>query len=65
RRAVRALGPVHAALTLAVIVVTANHYLLDAVGGLAVFALARWIAHRIERRSAGSVEKSAAHVAVD
>lgn len=65
RRAVRALGPVHACLTLAVIVVTANHYLLDAVGGLAVFALARWIAHRIERRSAGPAEEPAAHVVVD
>lgn len=69
RRLVRLLGPAHVVITLLVIVVTANHYLLDAVGGLAVFALARWVAHRIERRSASAsrqeAQQTTAHPAVD
>ena len=65
RRVVRVLGPTHVVLTLLVIVVTANHYLLDAVGGAAVFGLAMWIATRIERRSGAASQQSASHTAID
>jgi hypothetical protein len=51
RRAVRLIGPLHACATLMVIVITANHYFLDAAGGAAAFLLARWSASRLERRS--------------
>jgi hypothetical protein len=43
RRAARVLAWAYPLITLTVIVITANHYLLDAVGGLAVLTMA-WIA---------------------
>jgi hypothetical protein len=49
----KALIVAYPAITLFAVLVTANHYLLDAVGGAAVFALgfviARWLAHRAPR----------------
>ncbi len=43
RRAARALAWAYPLITLTVIIITANHYILDAVAGLAVLAVA-WIA---------------------
>lgn len=40
RRVVRVLGALHPVLTLAVVVVTGNHFVLDAVAAMALFALA-------------------------
>lgn len=58
-RVAKALGIAHAGMTLFVIVVTANHYLLDAVGGLAVAVFAIqvtgwWENRRSARRAAGT-----------
>lgn len=58
RRWVRALGILHPTITVFVIVVTGNHYLLDAVGGAVVYAAARYIARRITRRSASQPASS-------
>ncbi len=41
------------AITLFAIVVTANHYFLDAAGGLFVFALGLWFGGQLDRRQAG------------
>ncbi|MFZ9629732.1 MAG: phosphatase PAP2 family protein [Ilumatobacteraceae bacterium] len=51
-RTTRVLGIVHSTITLFAIVVTANHYLLDAVGGALVFVAGWFIASVLERRSA-------------
>lgn len=55
-RATRIAGIVYPALTLAAIVITGNHYFLDAVGGvitfLAAIALLRWREGRSRRRAA-------------
>jgi len=40
RRVVRVLGALYPVLTLAVVVVTGNHFVLDAVAAVAFFALA-------------------------
>ncbi len=54
RRWVKALVVVYPFLTLFAIVVTANHFWLDAAGGAAVFGvafvLARWFTAFIDRR---------------
>jgi hypothetical protein len=45
----------HVVLTVAVVVVTANHYVLDAVGGVAVLGLGTWLtrrSHASEREAA-------------
>lgn len=52
RRSLRAFGLLHPAITLFVIMVTGNHYLLDAVGGAVVYLVARTIARRFAARSA-------------
>jgi hypothetical protein len=46
----RALGVLYPVLTLFAIVVTANHYFLDAVGGAIVIGAAAWIIHAQARR---------------
>ena len=51
-RLLRNLGIFHAAFTLFAIMATANHYLLDAVGGVAVLLLANWITGVAARRRA-------------
>ena len=51
-RTVRALGVVHSTITLFAIVITANHYLFDALGGALVFLAGHTIASCLERRSA-------------
>ena len=51
---------VYAPLTLVSIVVTANHYWIDAIGGLAVFACGRGVAEVVRRRRSGSAEVRAA-----
>lgn len=53
-RTVRALGVAHTSITLFAIVITANHYLFDAVGGALVFLTGRFVATTLERRSAQS-----------
>ncbi|MCB0980962.1 MAG: phosphatase PAP2 family protein [Acidimicrobiaceae bacterium] len=59
-RVAKALGIAHAGMTLFVIVVTANHYLLDAVGGLAVAVFAiqvtGWWENRRSARRAASTQ---------
>lgn len=55
RRWVRILGLLHPTITLFVIMVTGNHYLLDAAGGAIVYLLARLIADRIAQRSTPSL----------
>lgn len=52
RRWVRTLGVLHPTITLFVIMVTGNHYLLDAVGGALVYLAARTLSSRFTRRSA-------------
>lgn len=51
RRWVRTLGVLHPTITLFVIMVTGNHYLLDAVGGAVVYLAARTLSRRFTRRS--------------
>lgn len=63
--ALRSLGVFHVSFTLFAIMATANHYFLDAVGGLLVLLLAHWILgaiakHRSARNdAAGAVEQLA------
>ena len=40
-------------ITLTVIVITANHYILDAVGGLAIFAIGWFISGWVTRAGRG------------
>jgi hypothetical protein len=58
----RSLAVLYPALTVSVIVMTANHYLLDAVGGFIIFGIgyvvARWIT-----RAGRPREPDLAHVA--
>ncbi len=49
-RTTRILGVVYPALTLFAIVVSANHYFLDALGGVVIIGTAAWILGTIERR---------------
>jgi hypothetical protein len=49
RRWAKVLAALYPALTVVVIVLTANHYLLDAVGGFLVFGAGYAIAHRVTR----------------
>jgi len=58
RRWVRVLGVLHPIITLFVIVVTGNHFFLDAAGGAAVYLLARFAARRLTRRSVGVATSS-------
>lgn len=51
-RTLRNLGIFHVAFTLFAIMATANHYILDAVGGVVVLLLAHWILQMVARRSA-------------
>ncbi len=51
-RTLRNLGVFHAAFTLFAIMATANHYLLDAVGGVVVLLLANWMIGVFTRRRA-------------
>ncbi|MFZ4720443.1 MAG: phosphatase PAP2 family protein [Ilumatobacteraceae bacterium] len=58
-RVARALGILYPALTLFAIVVTANHYFLDAVGGAIVIGAAAWILGAIDRRRAARAATAA------
>jgi hypothetical protein len=58
-RTVRTLGLLYPVLTLFAIVVTANHYFLDAVGGAIVIGVAAWILRAIERRRSSRASKPA------
>nr|WP_258016017.1 bifunctional glycosyltransferase 87/phosphatase PAP2 family protein [Streptomyces sp. AJS327] len=49
RRWIRALGALYPLLTTYVVMATANHYLLDAVGGAIVVGTGFWLAHLIAR----------------
>jgi membrane-associated phospholipid phosphatase len=49
-RVTRILGLLYPALTLFAIVVTANHYFLDAVGGAIIIGVAAWILRTADRR---------------
>lgn len=51
-RLLRNLGVFHVGFTLFAIMATANHYLLDAVGGVLVMLLASWILRVVARRRA-------------
>ena len=58
---VRVLGVLYPVLTLFAIVVTANHYFLDAVGGAIVIGTAAWILRVVDRRrTARAAAKAAA-----
>lgn len=59
----RILAAGYPVLTLLVVVITANHYVLDAVGGLAILAAGWVIGSRITR--AGRVEAARAVATVD
>ena len=48
-RTTRVLGAIYPVLTLFAIVVTANHYFLDAVGGAVLFTSAWWILRFVDR----------------
>ncbi|MBM3684273.1 MAG: phosphatase PAP2 family protein [Actinobacteria bacterium] len=56
RRRVRVALWAYPPLTLVSIVVTANHYWIDALGGVAVFAVGRGVAELVRRRRSGSAE---------
>lgn len=66
-RATRIAGLVYPLLTLSAIVVTGNHYFLDALGGVIILAIAaavlRWRGSRLSRRVAGPDRASAAGIA--
>ena len=64
-RTVRALGVVHSVITLFAIVITANHYLLDALGGALVFVAGHTTASTFERRSAQPSDNRPSGAAVD
>lgn len=49
-RSVKALGLLYPVLTLFAIVVTANHYILDAAGGAIIVVAAAWLLRSVERR---------------
>jgi membrane-associated phospholipid phosphatase len=49
-RTARVLGIAYPALTLFAIVVTANHYILDAAGGAVIVVAASWLLGVLERR---------------
>ncbi len=49
RRWVRIALPIYPLVTLACIVITGNHFWIDGVGGIAVFAAGYWIGARIHR----------------
>jgi len=49
----RALAALYPIATITVVVVTANHFFLDAVGGLAIFVAGYWIARAITRSGRG------------
>lgn len=51
-KTLRNLGVFHVGFTLFAIMATANHYLLDAVGGVLVMLLANWILRVVARRRA-------------
>jgi hypothetical protein len=43
-------GAIYPPLVVLTIVVTGNHFLLDAIAGMAVLGLGFWLAHRLRRR---------------
>jgi hypothetical protein len=47
--ALKVLAAVYPVMTVVVIVVTGNHYFLDAVGGFVVLGAGYWVAHRFTR----------------
>lgn len=49
----RALAVLYPIATITVVVVTANHFFLDAVGGLAIFVIGYWIARVFTRSGRG------------
>ena len=49
----RALAVLYPIATITVVVVTANHFFLDAVGGLAIFVIGYWIARAFTRSGRG------------
>ncbi len=51
-RTLRSIGVFHVTFTLFAIMATANHYLLDAVGGVVVLLLAHWILKGVAQRRA-------------
>ena len=51
-RVVALAGAIYPPLVVLTIVVTGNHFLLDAVAGIAVLALGFWLAHVVRRRAA-------------
>ncbi|MEY4338361.1 MAG: hypothetical protein RLZ14_211, partial [Actinomycetota bacterium] len=59
-RTTKVLGLMYPLLTLFAIVVTANHYVLDAAGGAVIVGVAAWllqaVARRRDRRSLGDAE---------
>jgi hypothetical protein len=53
-------GAIYPPLVVLTIVVTGNHFLLDAVAGVAVLALGFWLAHVVRRRAPGHARACAA-----
>jgi hypothetical protein len=49
RRLLRLVLPLYPLLTLVCIVVTGNHFWMDGVGGIVVFAVGHWIGFRLYR----------------
>jgi membrane-associated phospholipid phosphatase len=60
----RVVGLLYPLLTLFAIVVTANHYFLDALGGAIAIAAAAWIIRAHERRRSRRLAANAAQVAM-
>jgi len=60
RRGARVLAWSYPFVTLVVIVITANHYIIDAAGGLVILGLGWIIAHRLTRAGRASPPRSTA-----
>lgn len=59
-RTVRILGLAYPAVTLFAIVVTGNHYFLDALGGAIIIGVAAWLLGRLERRRSQRLARATA-----
>jgi hypothetical protein len=51
-RTLRSIAVFHVGFTLFAIMATANHYILDAVGGALVLLIAHWLLQALARRRA-------------
>jgi hypothetical protein len=58
-RVTKVIGILYPLITLFAIVVTANHYFLDALGGAVIIGSAAWLLRSIERRKSQRLLRAA------